>query len=353
MDTESALLRVGFNTSVRTALQALTADPELRPARLVARHRSRIDVHDGSQTLTATITPGLLQRLEQAEQEPVVGDWCLLRTQAGDPLLEALLPRQNLLQRARSYGGRQSLAANVDTALLLMGLDGNYNPKRLERFLLLVRGADVRPLILLTKADTCDNVVEHQREIEQLAGNDTTVLVGDARDAQLLQTLSPWLGLGQTLVLLGSSGVGKSTLANTLCGIARQRTGSVSEAEDRGRHTTVARQLLLLPSGACLIDTPGLRELQLAGEESVADDAFSDIAALATQCRFGNCSHLHEPGCAVIAATAPSRLAHYHKLAAELAHTQALRTAVRQQKNNGKTKTSSARKPRNSPDKHR
>ncbi len=349
----SELACIGGNAYLRAALLSQQPDPQCRPARIVARHRSRIEVHDGVQMCAATITPGLLQRLQETEQEPVVGDWCLLREQSGDPLIESLLPRQNLLERGRTHGGRQSLAANVDTALLLMGLDGNYNPRRLERFLLLVRGAEVAPVILLTKADGCADAAERQREIQRMAGNATPVLIGDARDPALVAALSPWTGAGQTLVLLGSSGVGKSTLANTLLGSNRQRTGSVSEADDRGRHTTVARQLLLLPDGACLIDTPGLRELQLAGEESVAEDSFADIAEYAKQCRYSDCAHQNEPGCAVIAAVDATRLAHYHKLAAELAQTQRTRLEAQQKKSDTKTQHRSLRRYYNDHDKRR
>lgn len=349
----AALTRIGGNAFIRNALLSLQPDPQCRPARIVARHRSRIEVHDGTQMSAATLTPGLLQRLQETEQEPVVGDWCLLREQSGDPLLESLLPRQNLLQRARTHGGRQSLAANVDTALLLMGLDGNYNLNRLERFLLLVRGAEVAPLILLTKADGCAAAAERQREVQRMAGVATPVLTGDARDPSLVATLSPWTGAGQTLVLLGSSGVGKSTLANTLLGSNHQRTGSVSDADDRGRHTTVARQLLLLPDGACLIDTPGLRELQLAGEESISDDAFADIAEYAKQCRYSDCAHQSEPGCAVIAAVDAARLANYHKLAAELDQTQRTRLEAQQKKSDTKIQHRSLRRYYNDHDKRR
>ncbi|MFP5306655.1 MAG: ribosome small subunit-dependent GTPase A [Gammaproteobacteria bacterium] len=313
-------------------------------ARVVVRHRSSYRVHDGDTERDAALTPGTLQRLQAQDAEPVVGDWCLLRVyDAGSLWVEAVLPRRSLLARGSGHG-TQPLVANVDTALLLMGLDGNFNPRRLERYLLLVRGADIAPVVVLSKADVCADAEPRVRQIRTLAGASVPVLCGDMRDPGLRDALAPWLQPGQTLVLLGSSGVGKSTLANTLLGDVRQATGAVSGADDRGRHTTVSRQLLLLPAGACLIDTPGLRELQLSGGEQLGDGAFEDIAALAQHCRYADCRHDGEPGCAVASAVAAERLAHYHKLARELAQLQRTPAHARAQRQKDKAQSRALRR---------
>lgn len=203
-----------------------------------------------------------------------------------------------------------------------MGLDGNYKPNRLERFLLLARASETSPVVVLTKADLCHEGEARIAQVRRLCGDATAVLHGDARDPQLRDALRPWCGEGQTLVLLGSSGVGKSTLCNTLLGESAQATGAVSAEGDRGRHTTTARRLLCLPDGACIIDTPGLRELRLSGDEKLGDGAFEDIVQWAEHCRYRDCGHGDEPGCAVRGQVKDERLENYHKLQRELAHAQ-------------------------------
>lgn len=305
-----ALRRIGFPFRY---IPLLPDDGQHLPARVIARHRDRCELHDSAHAFDALFSPG---------EDPLAGDWVLWREDGGERRIVSLLPRLNLLRRGRAGGEPQPLVANVDTALLVMGLDGNYKPNRLERFLLLARASETVPVVVLTKADLCDEAEARIAQVRRLCGDTTAVLHGDARDPVLREALHPWCSEGQTLVLLGSSGVGKSTLCNTLLGTAAQATGAVSAEGDRGRHTTTARRLLGLPDGACIIDTPGLRELRLSGDETLGDGAFEDVMRLAEHCRYRDCRHGDEPGCAVRGSVDEARLQNYHKLERELAHAQ-------------------------------
>jgi ribosome biogenesis GTPase len=240
-------------------------------------------------------------------------------------VVQAVLPRRTAFVR-RAAGERtvaQVLAANVDTAFLVMGLDGDYNLRRIERALVLAWESGASPVVLLNKADVCDDVDRRRAETEAVAQG-VPVRVLAAKAGQGLERLAPWLVPGQTVVLLGSSGVGKSTIVNRLLGREKQRTREVLAADQRGRHTTTHRELVVLPGGALLIDTPGLRELQLWSDDGAGLDAvFGDVHELASACRFTNCRHASEPGCAVRAAVEegrldPARLDSFRRLQAEL-----------------------------------
>lgn len=326
-DRDMALRAIGWNAHCAAAHAALGTSRG-RPARIAEQHRAHSGVHDGESVLKAQTLPGLFARLAADGDGLVVGDWVLIDADGGSLYITELLPRQTLLKRSRGASAVQRIVANVDTAVLVMGLDGDYSPNRMERYLLMVRAAGVAPLIVLTKPDRCENPDQRVGEIAQLAGSSTPLLVLDPRQAQSLEALAPHLAEGRTLVLLGSSGVGKSTLMNGLLGDDSQRTGASREGDDKGRHTTTARTLRRLPQGACLIDTPGVRELRLSGDEAVESDAFDDVARLAESCRFRDCRHGQEPGCAVVAALPAARLAHYQKLRGELAQLESTRQAA-------------------------
>ena len=191
------------------------------------------------------------------------------------------------------------IAANVDTAFIVCGLDDDFNPRRIERYLMLVGGGGAEPVVVLTKADQTDYAPDAVDTLAELAAQNITVCAVNAKDPASVASLHSWLGAGKTAVLVGSSGAGKSTLTNTLLGIDKMKTAAVRENDSRGRHTTTHRALIPLPSGACLIDTPGMRELKPTGEEELSESGFADIEELAEQCKFRDCSHQTEPGCAV------------------------------------------------------
>jgi ribosome biogenesis GTPase len=256
---------------------------------------------------------------------PVVGDWVRIRPiAAGEAIVYEVLPRRTKFSR-RAAGNReqeQVIAANVDTALIVCGLDGDFNPRRIERYLTLVQESGATPVIVLSKADLCGDTAARRREAEAVARRAPVIAVSSISDSGVA-ALAPYLEPGKTVVLLGSSGAGKSTLVNRLLGTERQRTSPVRESDSRGRHTTTHHELIPLPGGVMLIDTPGLRELQLWANEDSLAEAFDDIADLAAQCRFRDCAHSGEIGCAVLEAIASgaldaSRLESYRKLRREI-----------------------------------
>ena len=308
VSVDDTLIRLGWNATVAAALAQLPADGG-RPVRITEQHRSEYRVRDSSGEYTARTHPALHKTLTAAQDGIAVGDWAVFIEDGG--WLTQLVPRRSLLERSREDGRRQRLVANVDTALLVMGLDGDYNPDRLTRYRQMVVSGDVRPVVLLTKADRVPNAEAQRAEIMALVGEGTEVHMLDPRTPQALAVMAPYLVLGHTLALLGSSGVGKSTLMNRLVGEEVKRTGETQKTDDLGRHTTTARFLRLLPGGACLIDTPGMREVRLS-KEQIADD-FSDVRALADTCRYSDCQHQREPGCAVLAGTTPERLQAYRE----------------------------------------
>ena len=335
------LVGIGLGPAMRQQLACGIADPAARPMRLVEVQREHLLLHDGNSVHRAHCVPALARDLEAQGECLAVGDWVLAQPGGalGWRISCRLLPYSQITRRtvdgragdSRRAAQRQVLVSNVDTALLVMGLDADFNPRRLERYLALTRLAGVATVLLLSKADTVGPSCRADRlaEAQGLMPPGMTAWAGDLRQPAMAEVLAPWLRPGQTLVLLGSSGAGKSTLANTLAhtlthalaaGAAAvpQLTGPARADDSRGRHTTTVRTLLPLPGGACIIDTPGLRALRL--DISQADDlaqAFGDVAALAPGCRFRDCQHRSEPGCAVRAAVAAPRLLNFHKLLRE------------------------------------
>jgi len=273
-----------------------------RIGRVIAQHRNGYLVHDGVEEFRAQPAPKFLKRTVAAVDRPSVGDFVELSS-ATPPVIDNVLPRRSMLARAAAgeRHTRQIIATNVDTVFVVMGLDGDFNVRRIERYLTLIEGSGARAVIVLTKRDKVDTETLAEHEAELRALNVETHAI-NAKDAASVATLHEHLRLGDTAVLVGSSGAGKSTLTNTLLGVERQSTNAVREHDSRGRHTTTHRALIQLETGACLIDTPGMREIKLTGDEDVAAASFTDIEALALQCRFGDCAHGNEPGCAVRAA---------------------------------------------------
>lgn len=275
-----------------------------RLARVIAQHRNGYRVHDGESEFGAQPAPRFLRRKADPAARPAVGDFVLV-TAASPPSIEQVLPRRTLLSRAAAGERhvRQLIASNIDTVFVLMGLDGDFNPRRIERYLVLIQGSGALPVVVLTKIDKVDNAASALALAELRAALPAVELHAvNAKDRASVEPLLAHLRPGASAVLVGSSGAGKSTLTNTLLGVERQATATVRENDSRGRHTTTHRALIQLPGGACLIDTPGMRELKLTGDEDLGAASFADIETLALQCRFGDCGHSNEPGCAVLAA---------------------------------------------------
>jgi ribosome biogenesis GTPase / thiamine phosphate phosphatase len=295
------------------------------PARVIAQGRGVWRVAGDVGECLGEAAGKLRLAAEEGADWPAVGDWVAveLRDQGNAALIQEVLPRRS--QFVRKAAGKkiaeQVLAANVDTALLVSALDGDFNPRRVERYLAQCWESGAKPVIVLNKVDTCQDAVAKLHRMEQ-ASMGVPVYVVSARTGHGLEELETFLVSGQTLVLLGSSGVGKSTIVNHLLGRAIQEVHEVRKSDSRGRHTTTTRQMFVLPGGALLMDTPGLRELQLWDADEGISQAFSDIESLAAQCRFTDCTHAAEPGCAVQAAIKQhalnrSRLENWRKLRRE------------------------------------
>jgi ribosome biogenesis GTPase / thiamine phosphate phosphatase len=319
------LRSMGLTAALASQAAALDADGDatgpLQLLRLTVLHRETVQLHDGHAERSARVLPRLARMLADAEDALAVGDWVLAAADAhGEHWVHERVPPQTHLVRRDADGRRHPVVSNVDTALLVMGLDGDFNPRRLERFLALVQGSGVTPVIVLTKADTLPDARSLYCRMQELRGRmppGAEMVAVDARDAQAAECLAAFTLPGRTLALLGSSGAGKSTLTNTLLGQALQDTGAVRHSDGRGQHTTTARSLFRLPGGACVIDTPGLRALRPDADEARVAATFGDVAALASGCRFRNCTHREEPGCAVRDGVEADRLRNYHKLLRE------------------------------------
>lgn len=315
------LVSLGADATVFSAFQPFSARG-LTLARVALSQRDQYRLLTADGELSAEPSGALWYHAQTAAAMPVVGDWVAARIAAGDyAIVEAVLPRRTCFSR-RAAGRReeeQPLAANIDLVFLVCGLDGDFNVRRLERYMALAVESGVAPVVVLNKADVCPDVPGRIAET-RAAARDLPVIALSAMDNA--EPLRAFLAAGRTVALLGSSGVGKSTIANRLLGEDRLRTAEVRESDSRGRHTTTHRELAPLPEGGALIDTPGMRELQLwAGADSV-DRAFDDISAVAENCRFRDCSHGGEPGCAVAAALesgalSPDRWESYRKLLGE------------------------------------
>ena len=313
MDQDISLAQLGWSNYFQGQL-SLDDWETSRAGRVMTQQRNALDVmteHGTVDLAMHSVMPAM-----------TVGDWLLLDE---DGTFLRLLERKSLFSRkaAGSKVQEQLIAANVDTLFIVCSLNQDFNLSRIERYLALAHEAGVEPVIVLSKADCCDDVSDYLAQVQRLDSLLMVVAV-NGHDGESVAALQPWCSEGKTVALLGSSGAGKSTLVNTLLGTATQSVGGIRQDDSKGRHTTTGRSLHLMPEGGLLLDTPGMRELQLADTAQGVAATFAEITALAEHCRFSDCQHDSEPGCAVRAGLEEGliderRLSNYRKLLREQA----------------------------------
>jgi ribosome biogenesis GTPase len=305
---------------------AVTSDKQQVPGRVVEESKGLYRVCAEAGDYLAQVTGRIRYLAEDRTDYPAVGDWVVLelRPQESRATIAGILPRKTILLRKAAGRAMQEqiLGTNLDLVFIVASLNQELNLRRIERYLAMVWESGARPVILLNKADLCSDPAARVTELERIAPG-AAVLSLSAVTGNGIERVRHYLAAGQTAALIGSSGVGKSTIINALSAPAAQRVQPVRAADDRGRHTTTSRQLLLLSGGAIVIDTPGMRELQPWESIEGVAQAFEEIDVLAGQCRFRDCRHQREPGCAVAHAVedgrlTPERLENFRKLQAEL-----------------------------------
>jgi len=299
---------------------------ELTVGRVAVEHKDTYILYTEFGEVSAQVTGKMRHRSTERADLPTVGDWVIvsIRGEENRATIQEILPRKSKFSR-KTAGGltqEQIIATNVDTVFIVSGLDLDFNLRRIERYLLLVWDSGANPVIILNKADLCNEVERRRDEVEAVALG-VPIVVLSAIENQGLDALIPYLGIGQTVALIGSSGVGKSTLTNQLSGQVIQEVQSVRKGDHRGRHTTTKRELIILPNGGLLMDTPGMREIQLWMGSEGLQETFGDVKTLAQLCQFRNCQHEKEPGCAVQQALLDGtldaqRFRNYKKLQQEL-----------------------------------
>lgn len=303
------LSSLGWDDSFALAFTPFSAS-DFVPARVALEHKHAYELLSADGALTAACTGRLLHDATARDDLPAAGDWVVARLRPGEARadIHAVLPRRTKFSRraAGDTSAEQIVAANVDIVFLVTALDQNFNVRRIERYLTVAWESGAQPVVVLNKADLHSDPAAARASVASIASGAPVVALSalsGSESGSVADALGPWLSPGRTVAFLGSSGVGKSTLINLIVGRDQQVTGAISDAVGKGRHTTTHRELILAPSGVLVIDTPGMRELQLWDVEAdTLDRAFADIATLAVRCRFRDCTHRAEPECAIQAA---------------------------------------------------
>ncbi len=318
--------------------QLVEEDPSCKPARVVRQDMNQYHLLGNDGRLSGVI-PGRVRKAALSKADlPTVGDWIIYRKieggEAGTVQIEKCLERKSKFSRkeAGDVVDEQVVSANIDTVFIVSGLDDDFNPNRIERYLLLSWDSGAIPVIVLNKADLCDNLESRLKELETISMG-APVHVMSALDKAGTEALLEYVQPGTTCAFMGSSGVGKSTLINLLLGYERFETGEVREEDGKGRHTTTFRELVLTESGAMIIDTPGMREIQVWADSAALSQTFDDIEEIAMGCKFNDCQHDKEPGCAIHAAIEDNsldagRLDRYYKLKREVEHFESQQTVA-------------------------
>jgi ribosome biogenesis GTPase len=318
---------LGWDDGFAHHFEAWAGKRHVQPGRVFIEFNYLFRVYVEGGEVEAMLAGRVKHHASSRRDLPAVGDWVVVRRRPGDErgAIVAVLPRRSRFSRkiAGQVTDEQVVAANVNVVFIVMALDGDFNPRRLERYLLLARDSGAAPVVLLTKPDLSDDVPARVAEVHALVGEAPVHVLSPARN-EGMEPLAHYLTPGRTGALLGSSGVGKTTIINRLLGTDVRRTRDVRASDSRGRHTTTNRELVVLPNGGLLIDTPGMRELQLWDVSTAVEETFDDVEQLAHACRFTDCRHRDEPGCAVKQAVGAGevpagRLDSYLKLQDELA----------------------------------
>jgi ribosome biogenesis GTPase / thiamine phosphate phosphatase len=322
------LVELGWTDARAEQFAPFSAKADVRPGRVAIEFNHNYRLYVDGDEIEAIAAGRLKHHAESRSELPAVGDWVAVRKRPDEDRgsIQAILPRHSKFSRkvAGNVTDEQVVAANVDVVFLVMALDNDFSVRRMERYVLLARESGAAPVVLLTKPDLSQEVPAKVAEVEAIARELPIHVLSPKRD-EGIEHVRQYLRVGHTGALLGSSGVGKSTIINRLIGTDRLRTRDVRESDSKGRHTTTHRELVKLPEGGLIIDTPGMRELQLWDVTEAVKESFDDIEALAAGCHFTDCRHREEPRCAVKAAVADGRvsadrLESYHKLQDELAH---------------------------------